>query len=113
MPPDLMPLVDICTAIDRALGFVQGFDVDQFHEDKRTRWAVYSQVIVVGDAARRITGDYPNEHPEIPWAEIIGMGNKLAHDYDNIDWCMVWDTVRVDFPKLKSAIEPLIPNEPQ
>ena len=62
-------------------------------------------------AARRITREYQNEHPEIPWGEMIGMRNKLAHDYDDIDWELVWDTVINDLPKLKAAIAPLIPEE--
>ena len=85
-----MPLVDILTAIDRALGFVKGFDADRFYEDQRTRWAVYSQVIVIGAAARRISGEFQDHHPDVPWAEMIGMRNKLAHDYDDVDWSLVW-----------------------
>lgn len=111
MSPDLMPLVDIRIAIEQALEFAQGFDADRFHEDRRTRWAVYSQIIVIGAAARRIGREFQDEHPEIPWGEMIGMRNKLAHDYDDIDWGLVWDTVTTDFPRLKAAIEPLIPKE--
>lgn len=112
MSPDLMPLVDIRTAIERALSFVQGLDADHFQDDSRTRWAVYSQIIVIGAAARRITREFQDAHRDIPWAEMIGMRNKLAHAYDDIDWDLVWDTVMHDLPNLKAAIEPLIPKEP-
>ena len=112
MSPDLMPFTDILLAINRTLGFIHGFDGDRFLSDKRTQWAVYSQVIVIGEATRRISREFQNEHPEIPWAEMTGMRNKLVHDYDDIDWELVWDTVTADFPKLKAAIEPLIPKEP-
>lgn len=111
MSPDLMPLVDIRTAVERALDFVEGFDADRFREDQRTCWAVYSQIIVIGAAARRITRQFQDSHREIPWAEMTGMRNKLAHDYDDIDWELVWDTTTKDLPKLKTAIEPLIPKE--
>ena len=107
-----MPLMDILLAIKRAMEFVHGYDVDRFHADKRTQWAVYSQIIVVGEAARRISREFQDQHSGIPWAEMTGMRHKLVHDYDEIDWELVWDTVRVDFPKLKNAIEPLIPQEP-
>ncbi len=111
MSPDLMPLADIVLAINRALGFIHGYDADRFFSDKRTQWAVYSQVIVIGEAARRISRQFQNEHPELPWAEMTGMRNKLVHDYDDIDWELVWDTLVNDLPKLRGTIEPLIPKE--
>src|SRR3989304_4402509 len=78
MSPDLMPLTDILLAINRAIGFIHGYDAYRFRSDKRTQWAVYSQVIVIGEAARRISRVFQNEHPEIPWAEMTGMRNKLV-----------------------------------
>ena len=112
MSPDLMPLVDVLLAVKRALEFIDGYDAERFHSDKRTRWAVYSQIIIVSEAARRISREFQDQHAEIPWAEMTGMRHKLVHDYDDIDWVLVWDTVAVDLPKLKAAIEPLIPKEP-
>lgn len=74
---------------------------------------MYSQIIIIGEAARRISSEFQEEHPEIPWPEIIGMRHRLVHGYDKIRWDRVWDTVVNDFPKLRIAIEPLIPEEPE
>ena len=112
MSRDLAPLLDVLLAIDQALEFIQGYDAPRFHADKRTRWAVYSQILVIGEAANRMSREYQTDHPEIPWAEIIGMRHKLVHGYDDIKWHRVWDAVVDDLPKLKAAIEPLIPKEP-
>lgn len=48
MPPDLSPIMDIKLAADRAISFVQGTDRDSFLLDERTRWAVYSQIVLFG-----------------------------------------------------------------
>lgn len=113
MSPDLMPLADILLAIKRALEFIDGYDVRRFRTDLRTRYAVYSQIIIVGEAARRISRGFQEQHPNLPWAEMTGMRHKLVHDYDDIDWELVWDTVTSDFPGLRAAVEPLVPDEPK
>ena len=112
MSLDLAPLLDILLAINQALEFIQGYDAARFHADKRTRWAVYSQIVVIGEASRRISREFQRDHPDIPWADIIGMRHRLVHGYDDIRWDRVWDAVVDDLPKLKAAIEPLIPKEP-
>jgi len=112
MSSDVIRLADNLLAIKRASGFIHGYDAVRFHSDKRTQWAVYSQIIIIGEAARHISSEFQGQHRAIPWPDMIGMRHKLVHDYDEIDWELVWDTVTADFPKLKAAIEPLIPKEP-
>jgi uncharacterized protein with HEPN domain len=51
-----------------------------FSEDKRTRFAVERQFMVVGEAAGRISDELRDAHPEIPWGSIIGLRNVLAHE---------------------------------
>ncbi len=111
MSPDLTSLLDVLLAVNRALEFTKECDASAFHADKRTRWAVYSQIIVIGEAAARISRDFQRNHPEIPWADMIGMRHRLVHGYDEVKWDRVWDTVVVDLPKLKGVIAPLIPKQ--
>ncbi len=99
--------------MEQAQSFMQGYDAKAFHGDERTRWAVYSQIIVIGEAAGRISREFQAQHSEIPWSDIIGMRHRLVHGYDKVRWDRVWDAVVNDFPMLKAAIEPLIPQEPR
>ncbi|MFH1109054.1 MAG: DUF86 domain-containing protein [Planctomycetota bacterium] len=112
MSIDIATLIDIRAAIDRALAFVAGMDFDAFLVDNKTRWAVCSQIMVIGEAATRISKRFQEQSPGVPWGEMVGMRNRLIHGYDDIKWKTVWDTVIEDLPKLKAAIEPLIPKEP-
>lgn len=111
MRTDPAPLLDILLAIGDALGFVEGLSEQEFHADKRTRWAVFSQIIVIGEASGRLSREFQKQYPTIPWSEIIGMRHRLIHGYDQVNWDRVWETVTIHLPKLKVAIEPLIPKE--
>jgi uncharacterized protein with HEPN domain len=64
------------------------------------------------EAANRIGREFQEQHLHVPWKKAISMRNQLIHGYDEIDWEIVWKTVAEDLPKLKAAIEPLIPIEP-
>jgi len=72
--------------------------------------AIVHSIEIVGEAAAQISQNYRNEHPEIPWAQIIGMRNRLVHAYFDIDYRFVYSTVRVDFPILINQISLLLKN---
>ncbi len=111
MSIDIASLIDIREAIDRAQSFIVHLDYHQFVGDEKTMWAVYGQVIVIGEAANRISKEFQEEHGGVPWRKMISMRHHLVHGYDEIKWERVWNAVVNDMPKLKAAIEPLIPKE--
>jgi uncharacterized protein with HEPN domain len=67
------------------------------------------QLGIIGEAARKVSQETRNAHPEIPWSEIIGMRNRLIHEYSRINLQRVWDTIQNDIPRLITLIEPLVP----
>ena len=63
--------------------------------------------MVIGEAATQIANDYPifvTEHPNLPWREIRGMRNRMAHGYFEINLEVVWDTVQLSLPELEQKI---------
>ncbi|MCH8854288.1 MAG: DUF86 domain-containing protein [Planctomycetes bacterium] len=111
MSVDISSLLDIQEAIERALAFTADLGYERFIRDERSMWAVYSQIIVIGEAANRISREFQMQHPGVPWKKAISMRHRLVHGYDEINWERVWKTITSDLPKLKAAIEPLIPRE--
>jgi len=63
-------------------------------------------VELLGDASREELGRQAN--PEIPWPQIIGMRNRLAHGYDVIDFDLLWDTVTNDLPPLIESLRKIV-----
>ena len=65
-------------------------------------------VEIIGEAAARVSPEYRDAHPEIPWSEIVGMRNRLVHVYFDIDLEQVWSTVQVDLPSLIPQLRALL-----
>ncbi len=85
--------------------FVADVTEDAFLVDERTQSAVIHGLIVVGEIASRVDEDTRSRFPHIPWYEMRGMRNRLAHDYLGIDIDEVWRTVSTDLPILQTQLE--------
>lgn len=75
--------------------------------DEALRLAVARLVQVIGEAARRLSSPFTYAHPEVPWKAIVGMRNKIVHDYMGVDEDLLWDTVTRELPPLVSGLENL------
>jgi uncharacterized protein with HEPN domain len=62
---------------------------------------------IVGEAAGRVSPAYSGAHPQIPWAQIVSLRNRLIHGYDVIDLDIVWSILTIDVPKLIAELEQL------
>jgi uncharacterized protein with HEPN domain len=97
-------------AIADAQSFTEGMVLANFLEDKRTQQAVVMSLIVLGEAATKIMDQHPafaEQHKHIPWRSMRGMRNRIAHGYFEINLEVVWDTVQLALPALKSQLEAL------
>ncbi|MCE5254260.1 MAG: DUF86 domain-containing protein [Actinomycetia bacterium] len=72
------------------------------------QWAVFSQIVILGEAAGRVDRLFQDEHSGVPWASIIGMRHRLVHGYDSVDWDHVWRTLRDDLPPLLEQLTALL-----
>ena len=75
-------------AIADAQSFVDGMAQTAFMQDKRTQQAVVMSLIVLGEAATKVMdqhADFAAEHGQIPWRNMRGMRNRIAHGYFDIN----------------------------
>ncbi|BDG59752.1 hypothetical protein caldi_08420 [Caldinitratiruptor microaerophilus] len=75
--------------------------------------AVVHCIQITGEAARNVSADFRQAHPEIPWADMIGMRNRVVHEYLGVDLDVVWSTVRTDLPRLVRVIDRLLQPGPE
>ena len=112
MPRDDAALLDILHAAKRAQRFVAGLSREEFAAAEKTRSAVLHQLMILGEAAKRISSEYRAAHPEIPWRLMAGTRDTLIHEYDEVELDNVWDTIERDLPSLVAALEPLLTPKP-
>lgn len=67
---------------------------------------------IVGEAANRVSEEMQQQHPEIPWRQIISLRHRLIHGYDAVDLDILWDIVQYDLPPLIAALEEILRTNP-
>lgn len=88
--------------------FVAGMDAQAFAEDRKTQYAVLRALEVIGEAAKRVPPETQVRFPDIPWRQIIGMRNVIAHDYLGIRLSRVFETATVFIPQLVNRLPEMI-----
>lgn len=98
---DLLLLIeDMLDAVNKILKYTSGLNYEQFIHDEKTIDATVRNFEIIGEAANRIPEDYKLQHPEIEWRQIIGLRNRIIHEYFGIDYEILWDIKEGFLPAL-------------
>lgn len=111
MSRDSAILLDITKAAQNIIAFKQGLDKTAFLNDLKTQSAILHQLMILGEAVKRLSDDFRSRHPAIPWRLIAGMRDRLIHQYGDVDLDEVWKVAEKDIPQLIQWIEPLLPSK--
>jgi uncharacterized protein with HEPN domain len=109
---DNATLLDIATAARLIQTFIQGMTKEALLGDLKTQSAVLHQVPVIGNAVKRLSQAFREQHPILPWSLMVGMRDHLMHGYDAVDLEEVWKTASHDVPEVLIKLEPLLPQLP-
>jgi uncharacterized protein with HEPN domain len=108
---DLAYLWDMRQAAREIVAFMQGVAYAKFEQDKILRYAVERQLMVIGEAGGHVSSIFQEQHPEIPWVQIIGQRNVLAHEYGEILVERIWLTAPQSLPELLENLEKVVPED--
>ncbi len=106
---DRVYLWDMLTAAKAVVEFTRGRTFAEYEADLLLRSAVERQIEIIGEAARRVSKEFQDAHPEIPWRPIQAQRHVLAHDYGEIKHDRIWRVTELHVPELISLLEPLVP----
>ncbi len=102
-PVDLL-LSDILEAIDRVGQYVEGFSFDAFSNDQKSIDAVVRNLEIIGEAANRLPEEFKGKHPQVEWRKVVGLRNRIIHDYFGIDLKIIWQIIHADLLKLRRTL---------
>lgn len=101
---DIERLYHIDESINHVMDFLEGKTFEEMKSDVMCFHAVVYNIMVIGEAANMLTKDFRDEHPEIPWRDIIDMRNVLVHGYYVASPIFIWETYTKDLVFLKERV---------
>ncbi len=81
---------------------------EHFENSIITQDAVIRNLEVIGEATKKVSLEYRNRNPNIPWRQMAGLRDVLIHDYMGVDINIVWNVVEKDLPELEKQITKLL-----
>lgn len=101
-------LEDMLLWAERIARRVQGVGRAEFDADEDLRDALRLRIQTIGEAASKVSPATRERHPEVPWAAMVGMRNRIVHGYDRVDDEVLWRVVRDEVGPLTAAVRRLL-----
>ena len=111
MQRNIQFLLDMLQSAELITQYTAQCSKDEFFDNIQLQDSVIRRLLVIAEAARRVSETRRETLPNIPWQEINGMRNRLVHEYDDINLNIVWDVVQQEIPILIRELKSKIPPE--
>jgi len=99
---------DILDAMVKAETLLADVDFAQFESDYRINFAVVRALEIIGEATKRLPEALREQYPDLPWKDMAGMRDRIIHGYDDINFRVVWDTVKIRIPTIKPKVKQIL-----
>jgi len=105
---DRLHLTEMLDALDQIEMDTAGLDQEVWVEVTTLVAAVSMYLIALGEGAAQLSDEIKESAPGLPWAQMIGMRNRLAHGYFRADRDIIWETAAVKAPPIREHLEALL-----
>ncbi len=105
MSRDTESLIDIQNAVRRILRYADGVNRTELENNDEKLSAILYQITIIGEATKRLSNEFRTLSPEVPWREMAGMRDVIVHEYDQLDFAVIWDVVSSRLEELLELIE--------
>jgi uncharacterized protein with HEPN domain len=109
---DASLLWDMLEAAHKVRQFIAGKTFHDYSQDEVLQAAVERKLEIIGEAARAVSDEFRQKHPEVPWRGIVAQRHFLAHEYGEVHHEKLWRVATVRIPELIEQLEKLIPPLP-
>jgi len=94
----------ILESIEAIEEFSKDLILEELSRNRLKKSAIIREIEVIGEAAKNISNDFTKKYPEIPWKNIIGTRDIMAHKYFGVNIEVVWKIITQDIPQLKKQV---------
>lgn len=115
MPPeksDLKYVWDMLESARNVESMVRGQTLDEYTSNTMLRLAVERSIEIIGEAARRVSPAFRDQHPNIPWSAIVATRHIIAHEYGDLQHEKLWRMATTHVPELIAKLTPILEANP-
>ncbi len=98
---------------EKVMSYTHGLTREEFEASALNYDATLWNIQLFGEAAKNIPEEIRGKMPEVPWRELIGMRNRLAHGYFGINNATLWHVIEIEVPKLHQNLLHILSTRPE
>lgn len=102
-------LQDIYNSGQTVIKFAESLNREDLDLNESNTAGIVLHIMIIGEATKRLSPELRAQHPELPWQQMAGMRDIIAHQYDKIDFDLMWDIIETSIPDMLKKVEPLLP----
>ena len=103
-PLDSTRLQELQYAAVRIVTRLQDASLTEFLSDEDLQDIALLQLVVIGEAAARVSEATKQQYPQIEWRRAAGLRNFIVHEYAKVDFTVVWSTITEELPGLVAEL---------
>lgn len=101
---DKILLFDIAECCQRIAEYIGGVRKKDFEANYQLQDALVRKLEVIGEAAKGLSDDVRDSNQHVPWQQLMGMRDRMVHQYFRVDLDIVWKTAKKDIPVLERQV---------
>lgn len=105
---DLIHLLQITHELELAMRFLDGVSYERFEEDEWNQHAVSFAIAQAGEHIKKLSKAFVQSQPDVEWKAIAGTRDWIVHDYPNLDFETLYDSVTQQAPELVRYLHTVI-----
>lgn len=84
---------------------MRGVDAEELDANEVLLDSMLFRMIQISENAKKLSDEYKKAHGYISWSALVGLRNRIVHDYGNVDLNIVYETLKNDMPELLEMLE--------
>lgn len=105
---DITRVKHMLDSTNEALSFINNKNRKDLDKERMLVLSLVKCIEIIGEAASKLSEEFKSKYQNVPWKDIIGMRNRLIHVYFDIDYNIVWETVKDELPILREELRKII-----